>query len=260
VLLYPQLASGALTQFPIQRHHCFRTILNTAADGTVVKLADSGAETIEWQLNYSGLSDVELAALVQFFMATEGTLNSFTFLDPTGNLLAWSDDLNNAVWSAGPLLSATGANADPFGGNNAWSLVNAGLGAQDLSQTIMTPGGYLYTFSVYVKAAAGSTVNLLLGGNRYAQTAGPSWQRMQCTANTDPTAASVAFGIELSLNTTVEVYGIQVEPQASPSAYQVSTTGGCYENARFRDDMLSFTSTGVNCHSATVNIIYASHL
>ena len=260
MLLYPQLTSGALSQFPLRRHHCFRTLLNTAADGTVVKLADSGAETIEWQLNYSGLSDVELAALVQFFAATEGTLNSFTFLDPTGNLLAWSDDLSNAVWSAGPLISATAANADPLGGNNAWSLVNAGLGVQDVYQTVMTPGGYLYTLSLYVKAAAGTTVNLLLGGTLYARLAGPSWQRLQCTGNTDPTAASVTFGVELTASTTVEIYGIQVEPQGSPSPYKASTTGGCYVNARFRDDMLSFISTGVNCHSATVNILYASHL
>jgi hypothetical protein len=39
-----------------------------------------------------------------------------------------------------------------------------------------------------------------------------------------------------------------------------SSSGGCYENARLRDDALSFTTMDVNCHSATVNILYASHL
>jgi hypothetical protein len=54
---------------------------------------------------------------------------------------------------------------------------------------------------------------------------------------------------------------MQVEPQAGASLYKATTTtGGVYENARFRDDVLSLTTTGINCHSATVNIIYANHL
>jgi hypothetical protein len=51
-----------------------------------------------------------------------------------------------------------------------------------------------------------------------------------------------------------------VEPQASASAYKSSTTGGVYENAHFRDDVFTYTSTGVNRHSTTVNILYANHL
>ena len=58
----------------------------------------------------------------------------------------------------------------------------------------------------------------------------------------------------------MEIYGLQVEPQDSPSRYKPGTTGGCYENARLRDDMLTFTTTDMNRHSATVNIFYAHHL
>src|ERR1017187_129785 len=112
MLVYPQLATGTLSQFPVQRRHQMRTLVNTAADGTVVKLADAGAETVEWQLQYAALSDAELAALLQFFAAAEGTLNNFTFVDPTANLLAWSNDLSNVVWETGPFLASTGANAD----------------------------------------------------------------------------------------------------------------------------------------------------
>ena len=54
------------------------------------------------------LSDEEAAALRAFFDAAEGTLNGFTFLDPAGNLLAWSDQLDNAAWQTDPLLSLTG--------------------------------------------------------------------------------------------------------------------------------------------------------
>jgi hypothetical protein len=69
----------------------------------------------------------------------------------------------------------------------------------------------------------------------------------------------VTFGVELGPG-AIDVYGLQAEPQASPSLYMASTSGGCYENARLRDDTLSFTTMDVNRHSATVNIYYASHL
>jgi hypothetical protein len=105
MLVYPQLPTGALAQFPAQKRRQMRTLVNTAADGTVIKLADPGAAIVEWQLKYAALSDAELATLLQFFAAAEGTLNNFTFVDPTANLLAWSNEFSNAVWDAAPFLS-----------------------------------------------------------------------------------------------------------------------------------------------------------
>ena len=70
----------------------------------------------------------------------------------------------------------------------------------------------------------------------------------------------LTFGIKFGPGAAVDIYGLQLEPQDSPSLYKVSTTGGCYENARLRDDALTFTSTDVNRHSATVNILYANNL
>jgi hypothetical protein len=260
MLVYPQLPSGALAQFPVQRRRRFRTLVNSAADGSAVKLGDAGAATMEWQLEYRGLSDSELGALQQFFAAAEGTLNSFTFVDPAANLLAWSDDLANAVWSAGPLLSLTGSVADPAGGTNAWQLTNAGAAAQDLSQSLTAPGGYVYCLSGYAKAASPAAFSLVAATNRQSHNLSPSWQRFAYTTAGDPSASTMTFGIELGAGAAIDIYGLQVEPQESPSIYKASTTGGCYENARLRDDTLTFTSTDVNRHSATVNILYASHL
>ncbi|HUB79159.1 MAG TPA: hypothetical protein VMB03_10200 [Bryobacteraceae bacterium] len=260
MLVYPQLASGALAQFPLQRRRQARTIVNTAADGTVIKLADAGAGTVEWQLKYAGLSDAELAALLAFFTAAEGSLNSFTFVDPAANLLAWSDDLSNAVWNAAPLLVLAGGSQDPTGGTNAWQVTNPGAAPQALTQTLTAPGGYLYCLSVYARADSAGTLTLLIGNNRYDQTLGTDWQRIACTGTGDPTASSMTFGVDVGTGANVAIYGMQVEPQDCPSIYKPSTTGGCYENARFRDDTLTFTSTDVNRHSATVNIFYANNL
>jgi hypothetical protein len=260
MLVYPQLATGALSQFPVQKRRRLRTVVNTSLDGRSIKLADPGAETTEWQLAYAGLTDGEAAALQQFFTATEGTLDSFTFLDPTGNLFAWSDHLDNAAWAAGPFLSVVGGIADPAGGMNAWRLTDSGAGAQNISQTLSAPAGYLYCFSVFARSPQAIPVTLLHGSNRINRILGTDWSRIIVAASGDAAALSIAFGVELPAGESVDVFGMQVEPQAGASLYKATTTGGVYENARFRDDVLSITTTGVNCHSATVNIIYANHL
>jgi hypothetical protein len=260
MLVYPQLTTGALSQFPILKRRRRRTVMNTAADGSVIKLADPNGVLNEWQLQYAGLSDGELAALQQFFAAAEGTLNGFTFLDPAGNLFAWSDHLENAVWSLGSFLAKNGGVADPAGGINAWQLTNSGTGAQSITQTLAAPGGYLFCLSAWVQAAAATTVTMLIGTNRSTKPVQTGWNRIAFTGSGDASAQSIVLGLELPAGAAINVYGLQAEPQAAPSKYKASTTGGVYEAARLRDDTLTFTTEDVNNHSATVNIIYASHL
>jgi hypothetical protein len=257
--MYPQLTTGAYSQYPLRKQRRTRTVTNKAADGSSIKLADPNGSVTEWQLQYEGLSDTELSNLQQFFTAAEGSLNGFTFLDPAGNLLAWSEDLTNAVWEAGPFLSIAGSVADPFGLSRAFQLTNSGEGAQSVSQTLNVPTGYIYSLSLYVQAAQPTAVTLLLGSSRAQATASPNWTRISFTGSGDPAAASILFGVEL-LPGAIGVFGPQVEVQAAPSAYQKSTTGGVYQDARFGDDTFSFATTGVNRHSVTVNIVYANHL
>src|ERR1035441_8859924 len=59
---YPQLGSGALSQFPVQKTRRLRTVVNQAADGSTIKLADPAAEVTEWLLTYADLRDAEAAA------------------------------------------------------------------------------------------------------------------------------------------------------------------------------------------------------
>jgi hypothetical protein len=258
--MFPQLPTGALSQFPLRKRRLARTVVNTTADGRTIKLPDVAAQTTEWQLQYTGLSDAELATLAQFFAAMEGSLNGFTFLDPNGNLLAWSNDPSQAEWQKAPFLTLTGGGADPAGGTCAWHVANAGAGAQSLSQTLNAPAAYVYCLSAYARAAQPTTITLLLGSNRAACQLGTNWKRFTIAGTGDAEATSVSFGIEMPAGAAIDLYGPQAEPQASASACKSSTTGGVYENAHFRDDVFSYTSTGVNRHSTTVNILYANHL
>lgn len=260
MLVYPQLTTGALSQFPVRKQRRLRTVINRAADGSVIKLADANAERDEWSLQYTGLSDAELAALQQFFTAAEGSLNGFTFLDPSANLLAWSDHLDNAVWVAGPQLTLAGGVQDPAGGTSGWHLTNAGAGAQNISQTLGAPAGYQYCLSAYVRAAQPASATLLAGSQRSTQATGAGWTRLSFRASGDPTQDSITFGLEVAAGAALDVYGMQAEPQAAASLYRSSTTGGVYENARLKDDTLTITTTDTGLHSCKVNIYYAKHL
>jgi hypothetical protein len=247
MLTYPQLATGALAQFPLRKRRRSRTVVNAAAGGSRIAYSDPAGATVEWQLAYTDLSDAELAALQAFHAAAEGSLNGFTFVDPTANLLAWSEDLGHAAWSRDPMLSATA-------GTDCWHLANAGAAAQSIRQTLSAPDEYLYCFGVWVRSAQPATVTLTIGAQRGALTVGDSWTRIWRAGR------GVVFGIELPAGAAVDVRGPQVEAQAAPSQYKISTTGGVYENARLRDDAFCFTTTDLNRHSTTVNILYANHL
>lgn len=258
--IFPQLDSGAFAQFPTVKRRNSRTVLNQAADGSSVRVADPAGGGIEWQLRYLGLTDAELGKLEQFYTEMEGALHSFTFLDPIGNLLARTDELSDAAWDRGPLLNLTGDVADPMGGNNGWNAVNTAAGPQTLVQTLNAPGGYLYCFSVYGRAASTATITLLGGPQRVERALTADWTRMALTVMGDAAADSIAFGIEIPGNGGVDLFGPQVEPQPGASGYKSSVAGGVYVGARFRDNTFTYTTTDVNRHSATVNIHYADHL
>ena len=260
MLIYPQLTTGALSQFPVARQRKARTIANATADGSSVKLGDSGGASTEWQLNYAGLSDAELAAMEQFFQAAEGSLNGFTFVDPTANLLAWSEVLNDSAWAADPLLTLQSGVSDPLGGANGWQLTNAGGGKQGLTQTLNAPVAYRYCLSVYVRAVQATSATLTVGTSQVACPVGTAWTRISAVGTGAATGASIPIGIAIPASSTVDVFGPQAEAQGTASHYQTSTTGGIYENARFRDDVLSVTTQAANRNSVTVNILYANHL
>jgi hypothetical protein len=245
---YPQLM-----QFPVTKRRRLRTVLNAAEDGSAIKLADSPGETTEWQLVYSNLTDAEAASLGAFFATVEGSLNGFTFLDPMANLLTFSDELDHAAWLRGPAMTVeqvAGRSGCP-----TWLLINSGAGAQSITQTLSAPDTYVYCLSAYVRCAGACNVAMLIGNQRSERVATPAWTRIVFAASSAPT-----FGLELPAGSAIDVAGMQVEAQSAASVYKPSTTGGVYEDARLRDDVLAITCTGVNQHKCAVNIFHAKHL
>lgn len=260
MLVYPQLSTGALCQFPLHKSRRTRTVSNRAADGSTIKLADPAAEVTVWQLEYTDLSDQEAGALRDFFAATEGTLNGFTFPDPAGNLLGSSGQLDAQVWQKDSMLTVASGVTDPFGGTSAWRLTNGGAAGQALAQTLEVPGQYEYCVSAYLRSDQPSTVGLICGAQMTTQTAGTIWRRASMSAVGPADAESMRFGIQVDAGATLEVYGLQVEPQGAPSVYKATTRGGVYSDAHLQSDELNVTCTGVNRNSCTVRIIHANHI
>src|ERR1700731_1820777 len=98
--IYPQASNGSVCQFPFTKSLKYRTIANVGEDGSRILLQDTDATAITWNLKYTGLSDTELQGIQRFFESMGGRLRNFTFVDPSDNLLTWSEDFSQPCWEA----------------------------------------------------------------------------------------------------------------------------------------------------------------
>src|SRR5215472_14629997 len=161
MLYFPQLSTGAVGQFPIQKRRITRTVVNEAADGSRFKLSDANAAAVEWNLNFQTLTDGERDTVAQFYGSVEGTLGDFTFLDPTDNLLLWSEKLDDSVWERSLLLTVTVGVADPNGGTSANRITNTGAGALAIQQVVNGPGWFEYAFGMQARSAQPQQLTLI---------------------------------------------------------------------------------------------------
>jgi hypothetical protein len=258
MLAIPQLSTGALAQFPITRRRQLRTSTAVAEDGRRYKRADAAGDVLEWQLTYEGLSDDEVARLEDFFVAVKGRLAGFTFVDPAANLLAWSEQLDEEVWQKDPYL-AVAPEAPQAGHPLIWRVSNGGLASQRICQTLNAPGDYEYAFSAYFRSDSSVAVGMEFAGNRADRQLASEWQRIVVSGTADPLALAVRFSVELPPGASVQIYGLQAEPQPGASGYKSSVRNGIYEGARLSDDEFVVTTTDINRHSCTLNIIHGNH-
>ncbi|MCS6954149.1 MAG: hypothetical protein RMK57_16245 [Bryobacterales bacterium] len=259
MLYFPQFLPGAVAQYPLSRQRIFRTVRAVNLSGGIAKRADSEAGRVRWELTYRRLTEEERDTLEQFFEATEGRLKNFTFVDPTANLLAWSERLSEPVWTKDPLLTLTEGQVDPEGGQTATRVTNTGAAPQELSQAIAAPGWYQYCFSAYVRGDGGGVLELVRaaagGEDRRGFAVTPEWRRVWLTGRTTTTAETVRFAIRLAGGMATDLWGLQVEAQVLPSTYKRSSArGGVFPTARFDSDALAIQADGPGQYSCTVFI------
>jgi hypothetical protein len=252
---FPQLQTGALGQYPIRKIRSERTVRNVCLDGREIKLADPSGASTEWQLTFQELTDGEIGALEAFYQSMEGRLGTFTFLDPTDNLCAWSGQLDAAVWQTDPLLQVTGSVADPFGGTRAYRFANPAGATLQTVQTLNAPESFHYCLSVYARSEAPGEVTLIRSSQSARRDTDSQWRRLLFASTSAGNQDTVAFGFEIAPGASVEVFGMQVEAQIGASLYKRTTSrAGVYANARFRDDALAITTVGPGRHHCLVAI------
>ncbi len=259
MLCFPQLLTGAVSQFPGSKRIVRRTLVNEAADGSRVKLGDMTRGEMEWTLELKALVDSEWDAIETLFEEVEGRLRPFTFLDPFGNLLRWSEDFRAAAWHRTAGLSVMGGGDDPLGGTGAWLVTNGGAAQGRMSQTLAVPGWYRYCVSVYARSASPCAVTLFARTESAAaereHAVGPVWQRLEQSVILPTRAEAVEFGAAMPPGCTVELFGFQVEPQAGASKYKrTAGRGGVHAAARFAEDELMRTADGRDDNSCKLRI------
>ena len=257
MLVFPQLTTGAAALYPVTKQGLQRTVVNALADGSTVVFADPDGAISGWTLRATGLTLAEWNAIETLFEQTAGMAETFTFLDPAGNLLLQSENFSAGVWAAGALVQLTAGIADPFGTSRATRLVNTSQAAAGVTQVLNVPGTFQYCLSVWVRSTSGSAVTLAVANSSKSLAAGTQWKRVYFTSNPEQAdATTVAFGAQVAAGGSVELFGVQAEAQPGPSDYKItSATGGVYPKARFGSDQVTVTAQGTDVYDALIQIV-----
>lgn len=256
---FPQLLTGAASQFPTAKRLEKRTIRSVQPDGRRWKVADPSWSTLEWRLELAGLTSEEWNAIENLFHAVEGRLGSFTFLDPTDNLLAWSEDLSAAAWTKDPFLELTAGVSDPVNTSRATRLSVTAAIPQKIEQALEIPGWFQYCFSLYARSDAPAELSVsgrtATAAGTKAFSVGPAWKRLEHSLKLANSDAMIHFGLEVQPGATVDVFGLQVEAQAGASKYKKTLArSGVHEEAHFLDDILEAKAEGPEQCSCVVKV------
>lgn len=260
MLVFPQLSTGASTLYPLTKTSRQRTALNTLGDGSIVVYTDPDAASLGWELQLKGLTAAEWGSIETLFEATHGMWQTFTFLDPAGNLVADSENFDGPAWTNGALISLTTGANDPFGTTRATSVTNAGEGMEAIAQTLAVPGNFNYSLSAWASTTSGSSVTLVIstaGGSAIKTfTLGAQWTRISLAANLGQATDAVTFAVQLNTAASIQLFGVQVEAQLGPSDYkQTGSVSGLYPNARFGADTITVTTQGTDVFDAVIQIV-----
>ena len=257
MLVFPQLQNGSLAQ-NVRRSRRRRVIEAEHPDGTRSLFLDSRVDAMHWTLRLDNLSIDEWQSIESLFISAQGRLKSFLFIDPLGNILSQTDDLEDRAWSRGAYLTVSAGQSDPWGGQTGTLVVNTGQNEGTLDQAVAVPGSLQYTLSVYLRAQGATNVDLLIessGIDRRASVAvSADWRRFSLTAALGVISAGCRFGIVIPAGRSVECCGFQAEAQPFPSQFKKTMRGAVYPTTRFESDALPVDVSSPGCFSTTLHL------
>ncbi len=258
-LYFPQLASGALAQYPIKKTRLVRTIKNQLLDGSMILFSDPGGAHLIWQMVYTELAIPDIDALQTHFAVCNGPYHAFTFIDPTDNMLVSSLDLTTSPWQTSSSVQISPGLQDPNGRNSAFTVTNTGQAAQEISQKLAVPAGYQYCFSLYAMSAESTLLTVIRKGSSQQQSisalVSPTWTRIVSSGRLSDPGTEFTVSLSLAPGQQIGLYAPQLEPQIAPSRYRATAeTGGVYANAHWGVDELTVSAIAPNLFSTSFTI------
>jgi len=254
--LYPQLASGAVAQFPLQKSYRVLSTINLQEDGSRYTAAASDPLQLSWVLPYKHITMAEANTLQEFFGTVRGRLLPFTFLDPAGNLLAWSEDLTNAVWQKTPLTVVTG---NDNRGVKTFQLASGASGSATVSQVLPCPATALVCFSLFARADQPVVLTLSVtdasGAVEKSFELGSAWQQFYVTQTGFGNSIGKTAALSFPQGSQAHVSRLTASPQPAPGAYiTTAATSGLMTKTRFDQDSFLVTALGANDYACDVRL------
>ncbi len=260
-MLFPQISTGALTQLPFKATSRYQTHVNELLDLHEYVYYEQANPLGRWEVNCPAIPNADADTLAAFFATQKGRYGRFTFLDPTRNLLKWSEDFSQAVWTRSN-VTAAGAYSDPFGGTAA-QLLTASAPAAGAWQGIgYGPETYWFTGSIWLKAGSLSAVDLKVNDGAAQETAvtvalTSAWQRFSVSRKfTTGAGSNTYFVLGFPVAGVVYAFGAMLAYLPGPGDYgRTQNTCGVHPVCRFDDDKLMHRLTHYGVSELTVPVI-----
>lgn len=276
---FPQINGNMiLTQLPYSAQLAYETIVQDMESGPRFSFPRRAASLTghpttplgRFNVSFPNITDAEVEDLQTFFRARKGRLEAFSFLDPGGNLLEYSQDFSQSYWdkSNGPVTVGASV-VDPFGGSIAKQL-SAGGGDSYILGRIGPVDPNLSGFRMCASAwvnARDVGVSMFIGFQNSAGTKFGTehalpferWVRIShsFTLDDDNTWKFVLGGNSTwTSGRQVYVFCAQVSPMKGEGA-EVSTPGnyGYHANCRFDVDVFERRCLGPNQNSVLLPIV-----
>jgi hypothetical protein len=277
---FPQTnANGVITQNPYKTTQSFNSIVQEMPFARAFSTSQRGSglnnfpttPISNFAVGYTSVTDAEVATLQTFFDSMKGSLGSFIFLDPDGNLVNNSEDFTQASWTSqnsGVTVTTNGGLADPFGGTRA-SLLTATTSNSNYAPIVVAagqlPNNFVLCGSLYAMAMAANQT-LSLGfvdsgfgvlGNGVSSLPQNVWTRiyfaMQISSSSYIRLLIGGFGTWNS--SAIRIFGPQCTPSMGPGSYSKSPENyGYHANCRFDTDNFTVTKIGPNQNSLALPV------